>query len=177
MAFGGNSGLESIAVLTNLLCRRLVSNNWARPSATELEKLLSTYQAERVDRMKHIMQFSGEVTKVQAWHRPLDKLFATWLVPVLPDRTFGDQLGRIISGAPKLDFIDTAAFPSGRMPWQDDATVKGATGAKGAEGDGKVKASLAAGSDSLLRRTAFSWLSGVAVFLMVSYAAVVSLSL
>ncbi len=164
MAFGGNSGLESIAVLTNHLRRRLVSNNWARPSRTELEKLLSAYQAERLDRMKHIMQFSGEVTKVQAWHRPLDKLFATWLVPVLPDRTFGDQLGRIISNAPKLDFIDASAFSSGHMPWQDDAATKGADGGR------KVKGPLA-GADSLLRRTAFSWLSVVPVFLVFLYAA------
>jgi hypothetical protein len=163
MAFGGNSGLESVAVLTNHLRRILIDNNWARPSGREIEKLLSAYQTERLARMKYVMQFSGEVTKVQAWHRPLDKFLATWLVPVLPDRTFGDQLGRIISAAPKLDFIDASDFPSGRMPWQDEADTR-------AKRVGKVEAAASA-SNSLLRRTGFSWLSAAAAFLMVLYAA------
>lgn len=163
MAFGGNSGLESVVVLTNRLRRMLVENNWARPSGRELEKLLSAYQTERLARMKYVMQFSGDVTKVQAWHRPLDKFLATWLVPMLPDRTFGDQLGKIISGAPKLDFIDASDFPSGRMPWQDEAN-------KGVKREGRVEAAASAVS-SLLRRTGFSWLSAAAAFLMVLYAA------
>ncbi len=53
------------------------------------------------------------------------------------------------------------------MPWQDDAATKGPKGGR------KVKPLLAA--DSLLRKTGFSWVEQHRSFLMVLYAASVSL--
>lgn len=125
--------------------------------------MLEAYQDERLARMKHIKQFSGDVTNVQAWHGPLAKFLSTWLIPVLPDRAFGDQLGRIIRGAPKLDFVDASDFPSGRMSWKDEAT-------KSSKGECKAQASVSTAA-SLLRQRGFSWLSAAATLLVVLYAA------
>lgn len=120
MAFGGNSGLESVVVLVNHLRRLLVENNWKKPSSEALEKALAGYQQERKDRMVHIKDFSGDITDVQAWHKWWHKLISTWLVPHAPRGFFGNQLGEIIRGAPKLDFVDSADFPSGRLPFKDE---------------------------------------------------------
>src|SRR5687767_7653913 len=120
MAFGGNSGLESAAVLVNHLHKLLADADGAKPSAQALEKALAAYERERVDRMKHIKTFSGDITDVQAWHKWWQKIIAVWLVPIAPRDFFGNQLGEIIRGGAKLSFIDTSGYPSGRMPFKDE---------------------------------------------------------
>ncbi|CAN8104628.1 unnamed protein product [Discula destructiva] len=130
MAFGGNSSIESVAVLTNHLRQLLVEQPaGTKPSAEQLEQTLSKYQEERKPRMNEIFKFSGEVTRAQAWANPWYKFMATWVVPLMPERTFGDYLGKIISAAPKLDFIEVGEFPSGRIPWKMADGIRGKDGA------------------------------------------------
>ncbi|KAG8163816.1 hypothetical protein KVR01_005734 [Diaporthe batatas] len=128
MAFGGNSGIESVAVFTNHLRRLLAESKGAKPSAAKLEAALADYQQERRARMLEICNFSGEVTRAQAWASPWYKFLARWVIPMLPASAFGNQLGAIISAAPKLDFVDVGQFPAGRMPWKDSVAPHRHTG-------------------------------------------------
>lgn len=155
MAFGGNSGIESVAVLVNHLRRMLLETNQSKLTADLLEQTLAAYQGERVDRMKQIMEFSGEITRVQAWHTAKDKFMANWLVPLLPDSFFGDQLGRLIAGAPKLDFVDAEDFPSGNMRWKDAINV----------------AFLQPQKEGYSPPSRLGWASAMAAFIMVVYVA------
>ncbi|KAK8037112.1 hypothetical protein PG991_001426, partial [Apiospora marii] len=121
MAFGGNSSIESVAVLANHLRRMLQDSQGVRPNGAAIEKALAAYQSERIDRMMEIFKFSSEITKSQAWANKWYKFLALWVVPFLPKRTFGDLISGIISRGPKLDFVEVGAgFPSGRMPFIND---------------------------------------------------------
>lgn len=113
--------MESVVVLCNHLRQMMATQCGAKPSQATLNKVFAAYQAERQPRMKHIMDYSSLITNVQAWRTPLYKLLATWVLPLQPDRAVADQLGEIIRYAPKLDFVDVAGFPSGRLAWMDES--------------------------------------------------------
>ncbi|KAK9414811.1 putative FAD/NAD(P)-binding domain-containing protein [Seiridium unicorne] len=125
IALGGNSGMESVIVLCNHLCRAIGAES--KPSAATLTKVFDDYQAERHERMMRIMELSSLTTKVQAWDGWWHKFLATWVLPLQPDRALADQIGEIIRTAPSLDIADgTSKFPSGRLPWNnEEATTAG----------------------------------------------------
>lgn len=118
IALGGNSGMESIVVLCNHLHRAVKDNG--KPSNATIHNIFAAYQAERHDRMKQIMELSSLITKVQAWDTLWHRFLSTCMLPLQPDRATADQIGDIISKAPKLDYVSTRGFPSGRMQWKDD---------------------------------------------------------
>ncbi|KAI5867263.1 FAD binding domain protein [Durotheca rogersii] len=118
MALGGNASIESVSVLTNHLRQMLVDNHWKKPSSAEIEKALARYQKERLERMKMMLKFSSITNEAQNWPTVWYRILSTWLIPLLPQRVLADNLGRIISSAPKLDFLEVGEFPTGRMPWK-----------------------------------------------------------
>lgn len=120
IGLGGNSSMESVAVLCNHLQQMMVDQCGAKPSLATLNKVFAAYQTETQARVKSIMDFSSLITNVQAWRNPLYKLMANWVLPLQSDRALADQLGEIIRAAPKLNFVDVADFPSGRLPWTDE---------------------------------------------------------
>jgi hypothetical protein len=124
MGLGGNSGIESVVVLTNHLHQFLADNNQAKPSGAELQKVFHAYQTERYDRVNNIYKFSNFVNEAQGWSTWWYWFMSTWLVPLLPQRLLADQLGGILSAGAKLDFVDVGNFPSGRMPWKNSAKTE-----------------------------------------------------
>ncbi|KAH7311416.1 FAD binding domain protein [Stachybotrys elegans] len=128
IALGGNTAMESVVVLCNHIKRMVTAQQGAKPSPATLEKTLMGYQTERHARAKEIMELSGLITKVQAWDTPLHKFMATWALPLQPDRTVPDQLGEIIRGAPKLEFVEIDGFAKGRLPWKDEEEAAGVSG-------------------------------------------------
>ncbi|KAI1387733.1 uncharacterized protein F4822DRAFT_430479 [Hypoxylon trugodes] len=151
MGLGGNSGIESVAVLTNHLRKMLVDNNWTKPSKSALEKALAGYQAERLERMRHIFSFSSNLS--QGWSTPWYKFLALWVLPMLPDRSLVGEMSAIISSAPTLNFVEAGRFPSGRVPWNYE--VKKTLVSK--EGGG-VKTSKLGGMGVLIALTAMIYL-------------------
>ncbi|KAI9164120.1 FAD-dependent monooxygenase DEP2 [Paramyrothecium foliicola] len=124
IALGGNSAMESIVVLCNHLQRMIRAQHGAKPSLATLEKTFKAYQTERHARVKGVMELSGLITKVQAWETPFHKFLATWALPLQPDRTVANQLGEIIRGGPKLEYVELKDFARGRLPWKDEEREK-----------------------------------------------------
>jgi hypothetical protein len=114
--------MESVAVLTNHLRQMLVDNNWTKPSSSTLDATLAAYQAERLERMKHIFKFSSNLS--QGWSTLWYKILSTWILPMVPDRMLAGGVSSIVSSAPTLDFVEVGEFPSGRMPWKYEAKSK-----------------------------------------------------
>lgn len=112
--------MESVVALCNHLQQMMVDQSGAKPSLATLNKAFAAYQTERQARVKHVMDYSSLITNVQAWRTPLYKFIANWVLSLQPDRAIADQLGEIITDAPKLDFVDVADFASGRLPWKDE---------------------------------------------------------
>ena len=147
-ALGGNTCIESVAVLANKLHATLTetkaaaaagsdgddsSSSRKKPTAAALEQALAAYQAERLERVRQIVGIARGSTRMEAWASPWLRFLVTRVVPRLPDRYFADQLSEVISAAPKLDFLDAAGFPSGRVPWKDDnAAAPGPAAGNGA---------------------------------------------
>lgn len=98
----------------------MVDQSGAKPSLATLNKAFAAYQTERQARVKRIMDYSSLITNVQVWRTPLYKFIANWVLPLQPDQAIADQLGEIITDAPKLNFVDVADFASGRLPWKDE---------------------------------------------------------
>ncbi|KAL9030775.1 MAG: hypothetical protein Q9196_001125 [Gyalolechia fulgens] len=119
MALGGNSGMESVVVLTNLLHTHLSATNFNSPSRHTLNSLFQQYQDQRLPRMKHIMEFSRLISRTQAWDNWILKMFTIWVLPYLPQRKLADDLGEIIRKAPMLDFVPLGEWKEGRLEWED----------------------------------------------------------
>ncbi|KAI9730796.1 MAG: hypothetical protein M1818_008076 [Claussenomyces sp. TS43310] len=117
IALGGNSGMESIVVLCNHLHR--VMKNSEKLSTATIHDVFAAYQVERQERMRQIMELSSLITKVQAWDTLWHRVLSTYVLPLQPDRATADQIGDIVCKAPKLDYLSTRGFPSGRLQWKD----------------------------------------------------------
>lgn len=141
IALGGNSGIESVVVLCNHLQRLLQEGGAAKakPSAAALDAAFAAYQGERLKRMQDILAVSSLITKVQAWDTPWHRFMATWLLPLQADRTTADQMSEIIRKGPKLDYVESKGFHTGRVPFDDE---KAAGRGKGLAGAGAPISSL-----------------------------------
>jgi FAD dependent monooxygenase len=119
VGLGGNSSMESVAVLANLLNKSAKQHRNGKPDAAALESLLVNYQAQRCVRMQQVIDFSGLATKVQAWdniwYRALSRI-----MPLLPDNTMALQAGKLIKAASKLDYVPLPDDMKGTVKWDDD---------------------------------------------------------
>ncbi|TAQ86977.1 hypothetical protein B7494_g4680 [Chlorociboria aeruginascens] len=119
VGLGGNTSMESVAVLANLLNKAIKSHPRGKPGKTEIEAIFAQYQAERLPRVKKIIEFSGLVTKIQAWDSILLKV-ASRILPFMPERTLANETGKIIKAAPKLDYITLPVRPKGKVGYDDE---------------------------------------------------------
>lgn len=127
--------MESIALLTNLVRRAVKAHPNVRPSRAELREVFQQYQDRRVGRMKKIMEFSGLITRVQAWDGFLMKFAAKVILPYQNKTQLGKDIGDIIKDAEKLDFVPLKSR-GGRIPWknEDGGITKQGTASPAQEG-------------------------------------------
>lgn len=127
IGLGGNSGMESVVALTNLLQNAIHPEQDAASPARKLDfpalqGILTTYQTERQARMRKIIDFSGLATKTQAWETLGHKLMSR-IVPFLPDDTFAKQATALFKGAPSLNFVPVPGKYRGTVSWDDETTT------------------------------------------------------
>jgi hypothetical protein len=148
--FGGNSTMESVVLLVNLIHRAIKE----QPQGTNLgratvEALLREYQAERTVRMRQLIDFSALTTKVQAWENVGYKILSR-IVPLLPDKMFALQTANLIKGAPKLDFVPAPWDSKGTVAWTSNSKVPLPRDQRSLLPDSKKGKLLGWGSASLL---------------------------
>lgn len=119
VGLGGNSSMESVAVLANLLNKEVKQHPDSKPDAGAIESLLAKYQAQRSVRMQQVIDFSGLATRIQAWDNLWYKALSR-IVPLLPDNTFALQAGKLIKAASKLDYVPLPDDMKGTIVWEDD---------------------------------------------------------
>lgn len=56
---------------------------------------------------------------MQVWDGLVPKFMANWVFPLVWDSFVADDLGKIIAGAPMLDYVDCPATIQGRMAWEN----------------------------------------------------------
>ncbi|KAJ5918466.1 FAD-dependent monooxygenase [Penicillium verhagenii] len=120
VGLGGNSAMESIVLLSNLLNRAIQVHPGGRPDAKLVEQVLSEYQSLTKERMRKIIDFSNLATRIQAWDTPFHKLLSR-VVPFLPDTTFAKQAAQLIKASRKLEYVQLPKRDvTGTMPWDDE---------------------------------------------------------
>lgn len=136
IGLGGNSGMESVVVLTNLLNKAVKEHPHGKPDKATLQRLLTEYQTERQVRMRQFIDFSSLATKLQAWETIWYKTLSR-VIPFLPDDTFAKQAAALFKAAPKLDFVPVPGNYQGTLKWDDDVLEAGAKEAKSRQFAGK----------------------------------------
>lgn len=125
LALGGNSAIEGVACLINNIQHVMQTTcRGSKPSGTALSMAFASYQNEHCQRMKELMNLSNMVAKIHTYATPFHKLLGNLVLPVWSDRTFADHVGAYIAAAPKLDFIKSTSFTSGRLAWKDKGADK-----------------------------------------------------
>ncbi|EED19835.1 FAD-dependent monooxygenase, putative [Talaromyces stipitatus ATCC 10500] len=119
IGLGGNSAMESIVVLTNLLNKAIKEHPQGKPDRAALQSLLTEYQKERQVRMRQFIDFSSLATKTQAWENLWYKILSR-VIPFLPDDTFAKQASALFKAAPKLDFVPVPGNLKGTVKWDDE---------------------------------------------------------
>ncbi|KAL9625673.1 MAG: hypothetical protein Q9204_007775 [Flavoplaca sp. TL-2023a] len=122
-ALGGNTGMESVVVLANELYRLKETTSSATPTKEAIRTTFQRYQELRMLRVQRIRFLSGLITRLQAFDGILMRCMAQWIVPILiGDKRIADQLGCLLKGSPKLDFIEWDSR-RGTIPWCDASGV------------------------------------------------------
>lgn len=138
IGLGGNSSMESVVALANLLDGAVKAHPQGKPDKAMIEDMLAEYQRSRSGRMRKIVDFSSRATKMQAWDNLWYKALS-YILPLLPETTFAVQLSKLIKGAPKLDYVplpdDTHV---GTWKWEDEEREE----EKAKKGGESVKKSL-----------------------------------
>ena len=116
-ALGGNSGMESAAVLGNVLQPLLKSG--IKPSRAQISEAFHRYESLRKPRMQKIMNYSRFHTRVQAWRFLPLKLFALYILPLLPQRFPANDIGDMLRGAARIDFLP-CDWPKTRVGFDDE---------------------------------------------------------
>lgn len=127
---GGNTGIESITVLTNELHRLLESTHHVRPARPAIMGMLQRYQEQRMSRVRKIRILSGFITRLQALDGPLMRYMALWFIPYLIGyERIGEQLAHIVRHSPKLNFICLKSR-RGTMSWAAETHMSDTTNAQ-----------------------------------------------
>lgn len=101
---GGNSAVESTAVLANqmkILCDQHKSGN---PPRSAIVKTLATYQKLRYHRMVSMMEMANGLTRIHAMKTGADKFVAFYVIPNAGDY-MADLYADFQVGAPKLEYL------------------------------------------------------------------------
>ncbi|KAL0929732.1 FAD binding domain-containing protein [Colletotrichum truncatum] len=124
IGLGGNTAIESVAVLCNHLIQTLqVAADQQKimqpPTQEALERCFLAYQTEHRSRVEEVVRFSRLITRIQAWDSFPMRCLAEWIMPVLPDRALAKIVSRVVRAAPKLNYVAIDQVPSGAVEWMD----------------------------------------------------------
>ncbi|PLB46161.1 FAD/NAD(P)-binding domain-containing protein [Aspergillus steynii IBT 23096] len=101
MGQGGNSAIESAALLANYLVQL---NNQKDFSQSAIESCLQAWETARQPRVNAICEGANKLTRTEALASPKDRSTALYLLPWM-QRFLADKLSRGFIGAEKLDFL------------------------------------------------------------------------
>ncbi|KAL9627730.1 MAG: hypothetical protein Q9164_007512, partial [Protoblastenia rupestris] len=122
-AFGGSTAMESAVALANTLHATLALHSSKKPSDTEVELALQTYQSSRLARVKEIFTVSWMLTRLQAYDGWLMYIAQRWVLPIVGLGFVAKNVAKTCSQAPKLDFVDFDE-DRGTLGWEEGPDVK-----------------------------------------------------
>ncbi|KIW80211.1 hypothetical protein Z517_06826 [Fonsecaea pedrosoi CBS 271.37] len=114
---GGNSAIESAAVLANRLHKaKQTYGNLAAMHTTSITNLFQQYYSDR-NGVKEMSQTSGFVTRLHAQDSRMLKVIGRHIFPFLGDNFDLNAMSNYMIGAPTLDFVEVKTKPAS-IPWE-----------------------------------------------------------
>jgi hypothetical protein len=101
---GGNSAIESVAALSNLLNRLSKETGSKKPSPGAIRRSLQAYQEKRRTRIKETMKMANGLTRLQALKSTMEYFVAHLVVPNAGD-FLADLFAEFQIGAELLDYL------------------------------------------------------------------------
>ncbi|KAG2175627.1 hypothetical protein INT43_001274 [Umbelopsis isabellina] len=118
MGQGGNSAIESAAVLANCL-RDALQKYPSGISAKQINEAFKLYQKDRHPRVKTTFERASELTKIEAMSGCTNILKGRYLYPRLGDGLKLKMAARAFAKAPSLNYIEKAKTPH-TIPYDDE---------------------------------------------------------
>ncbi|KAG2184100.1 hypothetical protein INT44_009115 [Umbelopsis vinacea] len=105
MGQGGNSAIESAAILSNCL-KSALDKNSQQLNSKQIDECLSLYQSERRKRIKSVYTRAGDATRMEAMDSMTKVIMARYIIPSLGEKLILKLVGDLLKDAPSLDFVD-----------------------------------------------------------------------
>ncbi|KIL83912.1 hypothetical protein FAVG1_12889 [Fusarium avenaceum] len=127
---GGNSAIESAAVLVNLFHEAKTSHgNLENLNTAEITHLFQKYHANRRIPVKEMSQTSAFLTRLHAQDDRMLKVVGRHVFPFLRDDFDLNAVSNYVIGGPTLDFVQVKTKPA-LIPWEgwtlpDSLTARG----------------------------------------------------
>lgn len=116
--FGGNTAIESAAVLSNLLSQAINTNKGTLPLAeNEISAIFKQYHQIRVSKVSQACTLSAIMTRIEAMDNWLYRMAAVRVLPSLGEEKFFMLEAEMLLGADRINFIPDKTQPS-IIPWQ-----------------------------------------------------------
>lgn len=113
---GGNTAIESAALLTNLLYRARAEKRGAPFTSEDFIKTFAEYQLRQKPRADTMFEASTLLTRLQTHENGPLKFLATYGLPILGDSFQINIASSLVLGGVKLDFLDKP-LRNGKIPW------------------------------------------------------------
>jgi hypothetical protein len=114
---GGNTAIESAALLTNLLYRTRAEKHDTPLIADDFTKIFAEYQTLQKPRAETMFEASTLLTRIQTYETGTLRFLSTYGLPILGDSFQINIASGLVLGGVKLDFLDKE-LRSGKIPWE-----------------------------------------------------------
>ncbi|KAH8696854.1 hypothetical protein GQ44DRAFT_718904 [Phaeosphaeriaceae sp. PMI808] len=119
IGMGANMGIESAAVICNVLQQALASNPHSHPSTSEVSALFQEYQSKRHNRAKEFVELSGLVTRMRSWQSRWQRFLITRIAMIpMFQMTQAKQFIRRVGKSPKLKYAPTRTINEKAEGWE-----------------------------------------------------------
>jgi FAD dependent monooxygenase len=105
MGQGGNSAIESAAILSNCI-KSALDKNPQGPNSKQIDESLSLYQSERRKRIKTVYTRASDTTRMEAMDSLTKIIMARYIIPSLGEKLILKMVGDLLKDAPTLDFVE-----------------------------------------------------------------------
>jgi 2-polyprenyl-6-methoxyphenol hydroxylase-like FAD-dependent oxidoreductase len=105
MGQGGNSAIESAAILSNCL-KSAIDKNPQGLNSQQIDECLAKYQSERRKRVKTVYTRANDATRMEALDSKTKVLWARYIIPNLGEKFLLKLVGDLLKDAPSLDFVE-----------------------------------------------------------------------
>jgi hypothetical protein len=114
---GGNTAIESAALLTNLLYYTRAEKHGAPFTTDDFTKIFAEYQMRQKPRAETMFEASTLLTRLQTHENGPLGFLATYGLPILGDSFQINIASGLVLGGVKLDFLDKP-LKNGKIPWE-----------------------------------------------------------